>query len=54
MAKDEKKMLKMAIIAGASHALKFKRDQRYSTDDEAIQHVTKNANDILSKLDAQD
>ena len=54
MASDEKKLLKMAIIAGASRALQFKREQRYATDEDAIQHVAHSSNDIISKLDTEE
>lgn len=49
--KDEQKRLKMAIIAGASHALKFKEKNWRATEDEVIRHVSENVGEILEKID---
>lgn len=49
-----KKELKMAIIAGAHHALKYKNENPRQTDEEAIQHVNRYANDIISKIDTEE
>ncbi len=45
-------MLKMAIISGASHALKYKKQNSSSTDEEVLQQVNREANEILAKLDS--
>lgn len=50
---DEKKKLKMAIISGASHALEYKNKNISATDEEAIRHVTKKANEILNKIEVE-
>lgn len=47
---EEKKKLKMALIVGASHALKFKIENPHASDADIIQQVSKESNDILSKL----
>jgi hypothetical protein len=48
---DEKKRLKMAIIAGAASAAKYMKNNRNSTSDEAIRHVTKEINQIAENID---
>lgn len=48
---DEKKRLKMAIIAGASHALKQKSKDFKITDDQVLKQVSKEADDILRNID---
>lgn len=53
MIEDEKKM-KMAIIAGASHALKYKSENPEANDEEAIGHVAREANKIISKIDTEE
>lgn len=51
MKKDENKQLRMAIIAGASHALRYKDQNPRAHSDEIIQHVTENVAEILSNID---
>ncbi len=46
--------LKMAAIAGASHALKYKEKHRGSSDEEAIRAVSKDVREILDKIDEED
>jgi len=41
----------MAIIAGASSAIRFKEKRQRATEQEVIQHVTKNVDKILEKID---
>jgi len=48
---DEEKRLRMAIIAGASEAARFKNRNWRATEEEVIQHVTDNANNILKEID---
>lgn len=48
---DEQKRLKMAIIAGASHAVTFMKRNRMADEDEVIRHVSENAHEILEKID---
>lgn len=50
---DNKKLVKMALVSGASHALKFKRENRFASDEDAIQHVTRESEEILKKLDSE-
>ncbi len=51
MKKDDTRQLRMAIIAGASHALKFKDQNPRAQSDEIIQHVTENVREILDNID---
>ena len=46
---DQKLIL--AVIAGASHALKFKENHPKSTDKEALKHVTENADLIVRDIE---
>ena len=50
MATDEKR-IKMAIIAGASHAIAYMRKNRYANEDEVIRHVSENTHGILERID---
>ena len=43
--------LKMAAIAGANHALKFKAKNIRATDQEVLKHVTSEADDIVRKIE---
>jgi hypothetical protein len=47
------KKFKMAVISGASHALAFKQKNKRATEEEVIQHVTKEAENILKKIDEE-
>ncbi|MBU0466644.1 MAG: hypothetical protein KJ718_02790 [Nanoarchaeota archaeon] len=51
---EEDYKLKMAIIAGASHALKFKEKNPHATEQEVLQHITEKTNEILSKIEDED
>ena len=51
---DEEKRMKMAIIAGASHALKFKQKNARVSDEETIQHVSNEVDAILRKIDEEE
>jgi len=51
---DEKKRMKMAIIAGASHAIKFRNQHQAASDDEILQHITKESENILKNIDEYD
>ena len=48
---EEKKKMKLALIAGASAAAKFMRENRMSTPDEAVRHVSKEADKIVDNID---
>jgi len=47
----EEDKLKMAIISGASHALKYRQENPRSSAEEIIQRITKEADSIIEKLD---
>jgi hypothetical protein len=49
-----KEELKIALVAGASHALKYKNLNPKSSDEEAIQHVSRQSDEILSHLQTED
>jgi len=51
MEDDVNKRLKMAIIAGASNAIRFKEKKPRASEEEVIQHVAKNTDKILEKID---
>ena len=43
--------LQLAVIVGASHVLKYKAEHPNATDEEALGYVTKNASEILRKIE---
>jgi len=45
------KKLKMAIISGASHAIRYKEENPRATEDEVIRFVTREVDEILDKID---
>lgn len=51
---DEKERLRMAIISGASHAMKYKERNPASSSEEIIKVVTKESDEILSKIDSDE
>ena len=53
MMNDEEK-LKIAVVAGASRALKYKNLHPRATDEEAIQHVSREEDNIIENLDKEE
>lgn len=49
--KMEEEKVKIAVISGASHALSYKRKHPNSSDEEAIRHVSREMEKILTKVD---
>lgn len=45
------KRLKMAVIAGAAEAAKFKEKNWKATQEQVIQHVTDKVDEILNNID---
>ena len=52
MAKKEK--IKIAVVAGASRALKYKALHPRATDEDAIQHVSREVDEIIENLDKEE
>ena len=50
----EKELLKRAIVSGASHALKYRKDRKVTSDEEVIQRVTREASEIIDKIQEED
>ena len=50
---SENKRLKMAIISGASHALRYKRENPHATEEEVIQQVNREITKIVDKIDQE-
>ena len=48
---EEGKRLKMAVISGAAHALRFKDNNPRASEQEILQYVTSRASEILEKID---
>jgi len=48
---EENKKLKMAIISGASHALKYKEKNPRASEQEILQYLTDESDEILEKID---
>lgn len=51
---EEEKKARMALIAGAASALRYKDNHPKATEQEIIQHVTNNADDIIGKIDVNE
>ena len=49
--KDNQKRVKMAVIAGAARAIRFKERKPRATEEEIIQHVTKDMDGIIGQID---
>ena len=47
---DDKSTLRMAVISGASHALKYKRAIKMSTDEEILKKISEEVDEILDKI----
>jgi len=54
LAMEEKKRIKMAVIAGASSALSYKGKKPSATESEIINHITRNINEIIEKIDLEE
>ncbi len=50
---DEKKMMKMAIIAGASEAMNYKNKNPSASTEEVIRHVSAQSSEIVSKINTE-
>ncbi len=50
---EENKKLKMALISGAAHAINFKEKNPHASEQEIIQHITREAENILKKIDEE-
>jgi len=49
--RENEREMKMALIAGASHAIQFKEKNWRATEDEVIKYISENASEILEKID---
>ena len=50
---EENKKLKIAVITGASKAIRYKEENPRATEQEIIQHISDNAKKILEKMDEE-
>ncbi len=48
---NENQKIRVAIIAGANHAIKYLQQNKRATHDEALRHVANNTKEILSEID---
>lgn len=48
---NEEKRLKMAIIAGAAKAVRYKEKNPKATESQVLQHISDNVKEILDKID---
>ncbi|MEK6800371.1 MAG: hypothetical protein AABY10_01985 [Nanoarchaeota archaeon] len=51
---EERYKLKIAVVAGASHAMKFKEKNPRAQTQEVIKHVTESVEEILNNLDSNE
>ena len=47
----DNKKLKRAVIAGASVAAKYLKENKNSTTEDVIKHISKNVDNILENID---
>jgi len=47
----KKETVKIALISGAAHALKYKKQNPQASDEEIIQYVSRESERILENLD---
>ena len=50
----EEKRIKLAVVAGASEALKYKEKNPRATEQEIIQNLTNRMSEIVRKLDNEE
>ena len=50
----ERDNIKMAVISGASHALKYRGKNPRASNEEVIRYVTERMDEILSKIEEED
>jgi len=43
--------LKMAVISGASHAIRYKELNQWATEDDVIRYISSQAEKIIAKID---
>ncbi|NCO11134.1 hypothetical protein GW924_00825 [Candidatus Pacearchaeota archaeon] len=48
---EEEKRLKMAVIAGAAEAAKFKDKNWKASQEDVIRHITEKVDEILKNID---
>lgn len=48
---NEENKLRIAVIAGATHALKYIQNNHRASHDEALQDVAKRTQEILDKIE---
>ena len=48
---EEHKKLQVALISGASHALKYKEKNPRASEAEILQYVIREASEIINKID---
>ncbi len=50
---EETKKMKMAVISGASSAIRFKELNPRASETEVIQHVTEKVDEIIENIDEE-
>ena len=48
---NEEKILRLAVIVGASEALNYKERNPRATESEILQHVSKKTRELVGKID---
>jgi len=51
---QDENLVKMAVISGASHALRYKQKSPRITDEEILRRVTQEVDEIISKIGLDD
>ena len=50
---ENEKKVKLALISGASHAIKYLRENPHASEDDAIQHISREAKQIIAKIEEE-
>ena len=50
---QEDNQLRLAVIAGATNAMKYLQQHRHASHDEALRHVINSTNEIINKIDKE-
>lgn len=50
---EENKRLKMALISGASHAVRYREENPRASEQEVMQYISDLSDDLIEKLDEE-
>lgn len=50
---EENKRLKMALISGAAHAVRYREEKPHSSEQEIMQYISDLSDELIDKLDEE-